>query len=51
MLKPALVTIEDARRLVSEAVEPLPAEPVALHNALGRVTADAIRAPISTPRH
>jgi molybdopterin molybdotransferase len=48
-LKPTLIPIEDARRLVLEAVESLPVEAVELRSALGRVTSEAIQAPLDVP--
>jgi molybdopterin molybdotransferase len=44
-----LLAIEEARRLVLEAVRPLPAEDVALLDALGRVLAEDVESPISVP--
>jgi molybdopterin molybdotransferase len=44
-----LLAIAEARRLVLEAVRPLPAEEVALEDALGRVLAEDVESPISVP--
>lgn len=49
MLKPSLVTIEEARSAVLEEVEALPGEPVPLERALGRVSADQVRAAAPVP--
>jgi molybdopterin molybdotransferase len=42
VLKPSLVTIEDARAAVLAEISPLPPEPVPADEALGRVSAEAI---------
>src|SRR4051794_41863470 len=44
-----LVSIEDARELVLEAVSPLTAEPVGLSGALGRVLAEEVVAELDVP--
>jgi molybdopterin molybdotransferase len=44
-----LIAFEDARALVLEHAEPLPAEAVALEQALGRVLAEEVRAPENVP--
>ena len=44
MLKPTLVTVEEARDAVLSEVQELPAEEVPIGAALGRVSADEIRA-------
>jgi molybdopterin molybdotransferase len=44
-----LLAIAEARRLVLEAVRPLPAEDVALEGALGRVLAENVESAISVP--
>jgi molybdopterin molybdotransferase len=44
-----LIPIAEARRRVLEAVRPLPAEPVELADALGRVLAESVESPISVP--
>jgi molybdopterin molybdotransferase len=44
-----LLAIGEARRLVLEAVRPLPAENVAISDALGRVLAADVRSPIAVP--
>jgi molybdopterin molybdotransferase len=44
-----LIAIAEARRLVLEAVRPLPAEEVALTEALGRVLAEDVASQISVP--
>jgi molybdopterin molybdotransferase len=44
-----LIAIAEARRRVLEAVRPLPAEPVALAEALGRVLAEDVQSAISVP--
>jgi molybdopterin molybdotransferase len=44
-----LIAIAEARRLVLEAVRPLPAEEVALSEALGRVLAEDVASQISVP--
>ena len=44
-----LISIEEARRRVLEAVRPLPAEPVALRDALGRVLAEDVASAIEVP--
>ncbi len=49
MLRPSLVTVEDARRFVLEGVEPLAAEPVAIDVALGRVLAEPVTAAVEVP--
>lgn len=43
------VSVAEARRLILEEVQPLPAEPVALPDALGRVLAEAIGAEHDLP--
>jgi molybdopterin molybdotransferase len=49
MLKPSLVTVEEARGVVLAAADPLPAEPVPVECALGRVSADQVRAAAPVP--
>jgi molybdopterin molybdotransferase len=49
MLKPSLVTVEDARADVLAQVEALPAESVPIDHALGRVSADEVRAAAPVP--
>ena len=44
-----LIPIAEARRRVLEAVRPLPAEPVALAEALGRVLTEDVESAISVP--
>src|SRR5271154_6066785 len=44
-----LLDIEDARRLVLDAAEPLPGEPVELADVLGRVLGEEISAAESVP--
>ena len=44
-----LLSIEDALRLVLERVRPLPAEPVALEDAAGRVLAEPAAAVVDLP--
>src|SRR5438105_6029136 len=44
-----LLPMEDAQRLVLEQVRALPAEPVALADAAGRVVAEAARAAVDLP--
>ena len=44
-----LPAIGEARKLVLEAVRPLPAENVAISDALGRVLAQDVRSPIAVP--
>ncbi|HEY1237084.1 MAG TPA: hypothetical protein VGE91_02020, partial [Solirubrobacterales bacterium] len=49
MLKPSLVTVEEARASVRAEVEPLPAESLPLESALGRASAEEIRAASPVP--
>jgi molybdopterin molybdotransferase len=49
MLKPSLVTVEEARAAVLAEVEALPGEPVPIERALGRVSAEGIRAAAPVP--
>ena len=44
-----LIAIAEARRRVLDAVRPLPAEPVALIDALDRVLAEDVQSPIDVP--
>jgi molybdopterin molybdotransferase len=44
-----LIAIDEARRRVLEAVRPLPAEPVDLASALGRVLAEELASPLDVP--
>jgi molybdopterin molybdotransferase len=44
-----LIPIAEARRRVLKAVRPLPAEPVPVGSALGRVLAESVSSPISVP--
>jgi molybdopterin molybdotransferase len=44
-----LIAIDEARRRVLEAVRPLPAEPVGLDAALGRVVAEDVVSPLDIP--
>jgi len=44
-----LISIEEARRLVLEAVSPLPPEPVPLDAALGRVLAEELVSGLDVP--
>jgi molybdopterin molybdotransferase len=44
-----LIAIDEARRRVLEAVTPLPAEPVGLDAALGRVLAEDVVSPLDVP--
>ena len=44
-----LISVDEARRLVLERVEPLPAETVALKDGLGRVLSEAATAAIDLP--
>ena len=44
-----LIPIAEARSRVLEAVRPLPAEPVPLAEALGRVLAEDVESTISVP--
>ena len=44
-----LITIDEARRRVLEAVTRLGDEPVALPNALGRVLAEEVSSPLAVP--
>jgi molybdopterin molybdotransferase len=44
-----LLTLEEAQRLVLERAAPLPAEPVSLEQAAGRVLAEAARAVVDLP--
>lgn len=46
---PALLAVSDAQARILETLTPLPAEPVPLHNALGRVLAQDIYAPLDLP--
>src|SRR5688572_31903360 len=45
----AMLELEEARRRILAAIEPLPAEFVALNAAAGRVLAEDIRAPMDLP--
>jgi molybdopterin molybdotransferase len=49
MLKPSLVTVEEARAAVLAELEPLPSEPVPIERALGRVIAEGISAAAPVP--
>jgi len=49
MLKPSLVTIEQARSAVLAEAHPLPGEAVPLRRALGRVSAEEVRADAPVP--
>ncbi|HEY7266693.1 MAG TPA: gephyrin-like molybdotransferase Glp [Solirubrobacterales bacterium] len=49
MLKPSLVTVEEARAAVLADLEPLPSEPVPIELALGRVIAEGISASAPVP--
>jgi molybdopterin molybdotransferase len=49
MLKPSLVTVEEARASVRAEVEPLSAESLPLESALGRASAEEIRAASPVP--
>ena len=46
---PALLAVSDAQARILDTLTPLPAEPVPLHNALGRVLAQDIYAPLDLP--
>jgi molybdopterin molybdotransferase len=49
MLKPSLVTVEDAKDAVLAEVGPLPGESVPIERALGRVSAEEVRAAAPIP--
>jgi molybdopterin molybdotransferase len=49
VLKPTLVTLEEAREATLAEASPLPAEPVELRRALGRVAAVPVRAGADVP--
>ncbi len=49
MLKPTLVTVEEALDAVLDAVQALPVEPVPIEAALGRVAAEEVRAVSPVP--
>ena len=49
MLRPTLVTVEEARGAVLAEVRPLPAESVPIKQALGRVSAEQVRATAPVP--
>jgi molybdopterin molybdotransferase len=46
---PDLISFEDAQRLVLEHVSPLPAAPIALAEAYGRVVAEDVRSAVDLP--
>jgi molybdopterin molybdotransferase len=46
---PDLISFEDAQRLVLEHVSPLPAAPIALAEAYGRVVAEDVRSEVDLP--
>jgi molybdopterin molybdotransferase len=50
MLKPSLVTVEEARAAVRTEVEPLPLESVPIEHGLGRVSGEGIRAAAPVPQ-
>ena len=46
---PELIDFEEAQRLILELVSPLPAEPVAIADAYGRVAAEDVPSPVNLP--
>jgi len=46
---PELITFEEAQRLILEHVSPLPAEPVAIADAYGRVAAEDVPSAVNLP--